>query len=59
MRISGRTDVVKEGDFISIDGSSGDVYLGKIATRRARLARARRPDARSAQAPIYQLYAQS
>ena len=59
MRISGRTDVVKEGDFISIDGTSGDVYLGKIATTPSEVVRVlvdRTLD--PAQAPIYQLYAQ-
>ena len=59
MRISGRTEVVKEGDFISLDGTSGDVYLGKIATTPSEVVRVlvdRTLD--PAEAPIYQLYAQ-
>lgn len=29
--------VVKEGDYISLDGSAGEVYLGQVATREAEL----------------------
>src|SRR2546425_3147645 len=32
MRITGRGEVVREGDFISLDGSTGEVFLGQIAT---------------------------
>ena len=31
------TDTFHEGDFISLDGNTGNVYAGKIATREARL----------------------
>jgi pyruvate, orthophosphate dikinase len=31
------TDTFYEGDFISLDGNTGNVYAGKIATREARL----------------------
>jgi pyruvate,orthophosphate dikinase len=33
LRSVGKKDVVKEGDFISIDGSTGEVILGKIPTK--------------------------
>jgi pyruvate,orthophosphate dikinase len=59
MRIAGRSEVVKEGDFISIDGTSGDVYLGKLATTPSEVVRVlvdRTLD--PAGAPVYQLYAQ-
>ena len=29
--------VLKEGDFISLNGSTGDIYLGKVATKEAEL----------------------
>src|SRR6266849_7775956 len=32
MRITGRGEVVREGDFVSLDGSTGEVFLGQIAT---------------------------
>src|SRR5204862_7245245 len=32
MGIADRNEVVREGDFISIDGTTGDVYLGRIPT---------------------------
>lgn len=33
MKVEGKTAIVKEGDFISIDGSTGEVLLGKIPTK--------------------------
>jgi pyruvate,orthophosphate dikinase len=33
MRVEGKKDVIKEGDFISIDGSTGEVIAGKIPTK--------------------------
>jgi len=33
MRIEGRKEVVHEGDYISIDGTTGEVLLGNIPTR--------------------------
>ena len=59
MRIAGRDDVVREGDFISIDGSTGDVLLGQIPTVPSEVVRVlveRSLD--PAEAPIHQLYAQ-
>jgi pyruvate,orthophosphate dikinase len=59
MRITGRPEVVKEGDFISIDGTSGEVYLGKIATTPSEVVRVlvdRTLDPTAA--PIFQLYSQ-
>src|ERR1700758_1826081 len=59
MRIADRDEVVREGDFISIDGSTGDVYLGEIPTTpsevvRVLVDRTLEPST----APVYQLYAQ-
>jgi pyruvate,orthophosphate dikinase len=59
MRIRDHAAVVREGDFISIDGTSGDVYLGQIPTTPSEVVqvlvdRTRDP----ALAPGYQLYAQ-
>jgi len=59
MRIADRPEVVREGDFISIDGSTGDVYLGQIATTPSEVVRVlvdRTLDAENA--PTYRLYAQ-
>ena len=33
MRIDGRKEVIQEGDYISIDGSTGEVLVGNIPTR--------------------------
>jgi pyruvate,orthophosphate dikinase len=59
MRIADRPEVVREGDFISIDGSTGDIYLGQIATTPSEVVRVlvdRTLDPE--QAPTYRLYAQ-
>jgi len=59
MRIADRREVVREGDFISIDGSTGDVYLGQIATTPSEVVRVlvdRTLDPE--EAPTYRLYAQ-
>jgi pyruvate, orthophosphate dikinase len=59
MRIRDRSEVVREGDFISIDGTTGDVYLGQIPTTPSEVVRVlvdRSLD--PGKAPIYQLYAQ-
>src|SRR5439155_18370760 len=58
MHIRDHSAVVREGDFISIDGTSGDVYLGQIPTTPSEVVqvlvdRTRDP----AVAPGYQLYA--
>jgi pyruvate,orthophosphate dikinase len=59
MRIAGRSEVVKEGDHLSLDGSTGEVFLGRIATMpsevvRVLVDRTLPPES----APIYQMYAQ-
>jgi pyruvate,orthophosphate dikinase len=59
MRIAERDEVVREGDWISIDGTTGDVYLGEIATTPSEVVRVlvdRTLEAASA--PTYQMYAQ-
>ncbi len=59
MRIADRPEIVREGDFISLDGTTGDVYRGEIPTTasevvRVLVDRTLTPE----QAPVYRLYAQ-
>ncbi len=59
MKIEGRKDIVKEGDFLSIDGSTGEVILGKIPTKPSEviqvlLEKTLEPE----NAPTYQIYKQ-
>jgi pyruvate,orthophosphate dikinase len=59
LRVQGRSELVREGDFISIDGSTGDVYVGRIATVPSEVVRVLVDrDLEPEKAPIYQLYAQ-
>ncbi|MBR9974786.1 MAG: pyruvate, phosphate dikinase [Bacteroidetes bacterium] len=57
MRISGRKDVIREGDYISIDGSTGEVMLGNIPTRPSEVLQVlidRTLDPKDA--PVFQMY---
>ncbi len=59
MRVRGTKHVLKEGDDLSIDGSSGEVFLGRIDTEpsevvRVLINRTLKPE----KAPVYQQYAQ-
>jgi pyruvate,orthophosphate dikinase len=59
LRIDGREETLREGDDLSIDGTTGEVFKGRIATQpsevvRVLIDRSLSPDA----APAYQLYAQ-
>ena len=59
MRVAGTDVVLKHGDSISIDGTTGEVFLGEIATEPSEVVRVlidRSLD--PAQAPVYQQYAQ-
>ncbi|MCW5890090.1 MAG: pyruvate, phosphate dikinase [bacterium] len=59
LRIAGRDDVLREGDAISIDGFTGQVFAGDIPTRPSEVVQVvidRTLDPK--QAPTYQLYAQ-
>src|SRR6059036_802380 len=59
MRITGRGEVVREGDFVSLDGSTGEVFLGQIATIPSEIVRVLiEKTLAPADAPTYQLYAQ-
>src|SRR5439155_1592082 len=59
MRIAGRGEVVREGDFVSLDGSTGEVFLGQIATTPSEVVRVLiERTLAPAQAPVYRLYAQ-
>jgi pyruvate,orthophosphate dikinase len=56
MRVNGK--VIREGDWISIDGSTGDVIEGKISTRPSEVVQVlidKNLDPRNA--PVYQMYA--
>jgi pyruvate,orthophosphate dikinase len=59
MRIEGRDDlVIKEGDFISIDGSSGEVLLGNIPTKPSEVLQVLLYNTLKPQdSPVYQEYA--
>jgi pyruvate,orthophosphate dikinase len=59
MRVTGRDVVVKEGDFLSLDGSTGEVFVGEIRTTPSEVVRVlveKTLDPKDA--PVYQLYAQ-
>jgi len=59
MRIAGRGEVVREGDFVSLDGSTGEVFLGQIATTPSEVVRVLiERTLAPARAPVYRLYAQ-
>jgi len=57
LRVNGRDDVVREGDHISLDGTTGEVFIGKIPTRPSEVLqvlidKTLNPD----DAPVYKLY---
>jgi pyruvate,orthophosphate dikinase len=59
MRVAGTNTVLKQGDDISIDGTTGEVFLGRMATEPSEVVRVlvdRSIDPK--QAPVYQQYAQ-
>jgi pyruvate,orthophosphate dikinase len=59
MRVEGRDEVLREGDDLSIDGTTGEVFSGRIDTQPSEVVRVlidRTLDA--AQAPAYRQYAQ-
>jgi len=59
MRVAGRSEVLREGDWLSLDGSSGEIFLGEIHTTPSEVVRVLVDESLAPkQAPIYQLYAQ-
>jgi len=59
MRVAGTDRVLREGDALSIDGTTGEVFLGQIRTEPSEVVRVlvdRSIDPRNA--PVYQQYAQ-
>ncbi len=59
MRVTGRDEVIREGDFLSLDGTSGEVFRGEIATTPSEVVRVLiERTFEPAKAPVYQLYAQ-
>ncbi|MBI1817685.1 MAG: pyruvate, phosphate dikinase [Deltaproteobacteria bacterium] len=58
MRVTGRDVVIKEGDTLSIDGTTGEVFQGHIATEPSEVVRVLVDRSLApAQAPVYQQYA--
>jgi pyruvate,orthophosphate dikinase len=57
MRVAGRKEVIAEGDYISIDGSTGEVMLGNIPTKPSEVLQVlvdKTLDAKNA--PVFQIY---
>ena len=58
MRIKGKDVVIKQGDYISLDGSTGEVFIGKIQTKPSEIIQVlinKTLDPKDA--PVYQKYA--
>ncbi|MCX6152862.1 MAG: pyruvate, phosphate dikinase [Candidatus Kapabacteria bacterium] len=59
MKVDGKEFLVKEGDFISIDGSTGEVILGEIPTRPSEVIQVLLDKTLDeSEAPTYQIYKQ-
>jgi pyruvate,orthophosphate dikinase len=59
MRVAGSSHVLRDGDAISIDGTSGEVFLGSIPTQPSEVVRVLVDKSLPAEeAPVYQQYAQ-
>ncbi len=59
MRVNGRTEVIREGDYISIDGSTGEVMLGNVPTRPSEVLQVLVDKTLAPKdAPVYQMYEQ-
>jgi pyruvate,orthophosphate dikinase len=59
MRVEGREDVVREGDDLSIDGTTGEVFRGHIDTEPSEVVRVLIDRSiEPSRAPVYQQYAQ-
>lgn len=58
MKVAGRPEVIKEGDYISLDGSKGEVILGQVQTKPSEVIQVlvdKTLDPKDA--PVYQQYA--
>lgn len=59
IKIEGTSEIVKEGDFISIDGSTGEVIKGQIPTKPSEVVEVLiEKTLNEKDAPIYQIYKQ-
>jgi pyruvate,orthophosphate dikinase len=59
MKIAGKDTVINEGDFISIDGSTGEVIEGKIPTKPSEVVQVLiNKSLKPVDAKVYQMYAQ-
>jgi pyruvate,orthophosphate dikinase len=57
MRVDGRSAVVREGDYISIDGSTGEVIVGNIPTKPSEVLQVLIDKTLAEKdAPVYQMY---
>ncbi len=57
MRIDGRKEVVHEGDYISLDGSTGEVLMGNIPTRPSEVLQVLIDKTlKPADAPVFKMY---
>ncbi|MCB2206023.1 pyruvate, phosphate dikinase [bacterium] len=57
MRIAGRKEVVQEGDYISLDGSTGEVLMGNIPTRPSEVVQVLIDKSlKPADAPVFKMY---
>ncbi|MBL0176191.1 MAG: pyruvate, phosphate dikinase [Ignavibacteria bacterium] len=58
MRVEGKDFIINEGDFLSIDGSTGEVLLGNIETRPSEVLQVLLDKTLAPKdAPVYQMYA--
>jgi pyruvate,orthophosphate dikinase len=58
MKVEGKKDVIKEGDYISIDGSTGEVINGKIPTKPSEVIQVLIDKTMDENAPTFQIYKQ-
>lgn len=59
IKVNGKASVLKEGDYISIDGTTGEVFEGKILTRPSEVIQVLiEKTLTEDQAPTYQIYKQ-
>ncbi|MGQ9818330.1 MAG: pyruvate, phosphate dikinase [Candidatus Kapaibacteriales bacterium] len=59
IKVEGNSIILKEGDYISIDGTTGEVFAGKISTRPSEVIQVLiEKTLKDDQAPTYQIYKQ-
>ncbi len=59
MRVEGKDNIINEGDYISLDGTTGEVILGEIQTKPSEILQVLVDKSLAPQdAPVYQIYSQ-